>query len=74
MLLPIAHRYYDPGLGAKLDGILAGGGYTKGNAAYHRLKAVLDRLAAEGRPLTCAKSRPFTGYADFVATGNARGL
>ncbi|EKE43672.1 hypothetical protein OCGS_2404 [Oceaniovalibus guishaninsula JLT2003] len=74
VLLPLAHYYYHHGTGAKLDGILASGGYNKGNAAYRRLAAVLTALDGRGIPLTCPLSRPLDGYAGFAATGNAAGL
>ncbi|KUF11742.1 glycosyltransferase family 2 protein [Pseudoponticoccus marisrubri] len=71
MLLPLLHYRYTPGMLRKLEWALEAGGYSKGNADYQRVDAMLARMRREQASFMSPLSVPLTGFDSLRQTCNA---
>lgn len=71
VLLPIMHYRYSPAALAKIDWAVRDGGYSKGNAYYRRLQALIEEMQRRDATFLFEGSAQVTGYDGFAQSGNA---
>ena len=72
VLLPILHYKFADSLRERAESAVAEGAHYQGSKGYALLAELLDRAERSGSTLLYRKSRPVSGFEDFVLTGNAR--
>lgn len=71
ILLPLLHYRYTPGILRKLEWAMEAGGYSKGNADYMRVDAMLAEMRQRKASFMGSNSVPLTGFDALARTGNA---
>ncbi|MEO1676813.1 MAG: hypothetical protein AAFU80_01495 [Pseudomonadota bacterium] len=71
VLLPIMHYRYSPAALAKIDWAVRDGGYSKGNAYYRRLQALIEEMQRRDATFLIEESEKVAGYDGFAQSGNA---